>query len=212
MRRPPPKARPSSRLACGSTPRRSARPAPTLRPGAPLASGPRSTRSRWRHRRRRYARARPCKRTLHCCLRCLSHRRHVLSHHLLDSPLQLCRRVRHAPPNRMLSARASTPPLNGYVRAELGRAALAGQTATESVRLRVRERVLLYFERACRDRVGDRSDRAFAAACVQPMWIRKRRRRSRSIITWSVARRGRRRSSRAALLPAVTGGLRRSRY
>ena len=85
-----------------------------LRPSAPLASSTRNTRSRWPHRWRRYARARPSKRTLDCCLRCLSHRRHVLSHHLLDSRLQLCRRVRHARPNRTLTTSASTPPLNGY--------------------------------------------------------------------------------------------------
>jgi NAD(P)H-dependent FMN reductase len=40
----------------------------------------------------------------------------VRRHHLLDLPLQLRRRVRHARPNRTLTTSASTPPLNGYVR------------------------------------------------------------------------------------------------
>jgi hypothetical protein len=45
----------------------------------------------------------------------------VRRHHLLDLPLQLRRRVRHARPNRTLTTSASTPPLNGYARAKLKR-------------------------------------------------------------------------------------------
>jgi len=38
----------------------------------------------------------------------------VRRHHLLNLPLQLRRRVRHARPNRTLTTSASTPPLNAY--------------------------------------------------------------------------------------------------
>jgi hypothetical protein len=43
------------------------------------------------------------------------------SHHLLDLPLQLQGRARHARPNRTLTTSRSTPPLNGTARTASGR-------------------------------------------------------------------------------------------